>query len=88
MDDLEDSPPAHPVASHVAIAYSSARVFATDGRLDLGELELLLALALEDRQVTEAERGILRQVFDRAEAGELDDAVRRKIAAFRSQYRI
>lgn len=84
MDDLDDSPP----PSHVAIAYSSARVFAADGRLDLGELELLLALALEDRQVSEAERRILRQVFERAEEGGLDDEVRRKIAAFRSQYRI
>ena len=84
MDDLDDSPP----SSHVAIAYSSARVFKTDGRLDLGELELLLALALDDRQVSDEERRVLRQVFERAEAAGIDDEVGRKIAAFRSQYRI
>lgn len=84
MDDLYEKKP----ASHVAIAYSSARVFASDGQLDLAELDLLLALALEDHQISDAERHTLRQVFDRAEQGELAPEVRQKIAAFRSQYRV
>lgn len=84
MDDSYDPPP----ASHVAIAYSSARVFRGDGRLDLQELELLLALALDDHKITDAERHTLRQIFERAEQGELASEVRQKIAAFRSQYRI
>lgn len=84
MDEPLDPPP----ASHVAIAYSSARVFRGDGRIDLRELELLLALALEDQKITDAERHTLRQVFDRAEEAELENDVRQKIADFRAQYRI
>lgn len=84
MDEPLDPPP----ASHMAIAYSSARVFRGDGRIDLRELELLLAIALEDHKITEAERHTLRQVFERAEEAELEKDVREKIAAFRRQYRI
>ena len=53
--------------SHHAIAIAAIHVFADDGRLDLAELEKLLALALRDQTVDEEEKRVLANILGRAE---------------------
>lgn len=69
--------------SHIEIAYSSIKVFTNDGRMDLGELNFLLGLALRDGQVDEDEKRVLRKVFSQAEQTALDPRVAERIAEAR-----
>jgi uncharacterized tellurite resistance protein B-like protein len=68
----------------VRLAYAAFAVFADDGRLDMDELNGLLTLALADGAISEGEKRILRNVFDRLDAHTLDDPVRRKIDRIRT----
>lgn len=74
--------------SHIEIAYSSIKVFTDDGRMDLGELNFLLGLALRDGQVDEDERRVLRKVFSQAELGGLEPRVAERIAEARRLHAI
>lgn len=74
--------------SHIEIAYSSTRVFGSDGRLDLGELNFLLGLALRDAVVDAEEKRVLGSIFAQAEQGSLAPQVRERIAWARQQHAI
>lgn len=74
--------------SHIEIAYSSIKVFADDGKLDMGELNFLLGLALRDNEVDDDEKRVLRNVFEQAEQGEIDPAVQERINQVRIKYGI
>ena len=69
--------------SHIEIAYSSIKVFADDGQMDLNELNFLLGLALRDQVVDEDEKRVLAKVFSQAEQGGLTSQVRSRIAQAR-----
>jgi len=51
--------------SHGEIAMAATRCFADDGTIDLGELNLLLGLALRDNEIDEDERRVLGDVISR-----------------------
>jgi Trp operon repressor len=55
------------IRSHHEIAIASIHVFSDDGRLDLAELDKLLALALRDDVVNEDEKRVLANILTRAE---------------------
>jgi hypothetical protein len=74
--------------SHIEIAYSSIRVFSDDGRLDLGELNFLLGLAMRDAVVDAEEKRVLAKIFAQAEAGPLAPQVQERIALARRQHAI
>jgi hypothetical protein len=74
--------------SHIEIAYSSIRVFADNGQLDLGELNFLLGLALRDAIIDDDERRVLRSIFAQAEQGRLAPQVQERIALARHQHAI
>lgn len=74
--------------SRIEIAYSSIRVFSNDGALDLGELNVLLELALRDAVVDEEEKRVLGKIFAQAEMGSLAPPVKERIAAARRQHAI
>lgn len=74
--------------SHIEIAYSSIRVFSDDGRMDLGELNFLLGLALRDGEVDEDEKRVLRKVFSQAEQAMLSANVAERIAEARRVHAI
>ena len=75
--------------SHHEIAITSIHVFTDDGRLDLAELEKLLALALRDEVVDEDEKRVLANILTRAERDERDGVaadVQTRIDQVRQQY--
>lgn len=72
--------------SHHEIAIASIHVFTDDGRLDLAELEKLLALALRDEIVDEDEKRVLANILTRAERDGVDAEVLARIAEVRWQY--
>jgi hypothetical protein len=73
--------------SHIEIAYSSIRVF-NDGRMDEGELNFLLGLALRDQQVDDEEKRVLGKIFAQAEQTKLSPLVKERIAQARTQHGI
>lgn len=72
--------------SHIEIAYSSIRVFADDGRLDLGELNFLLGLALRDGVIDADERRVLGNVLRRALTAKPAAVVEQRILAVMKQH--
>jgi hypothetical protein len=74
--------------SYIEIAFESIKVFTDDGRLDLGELNFLLGLALRDDHVDDDERRVLGRVFAQAEKGQMADVVRERIDEARQKYGI
>ena len=74
--------------SHLEIALASIQVFTDDGRMDLGELERLLELALRDRVVDEDEKRVLANIFARAEKDGVEAGVAARIAEARRRHAI
>lgn len=72
--------------AHLQLALASVPVFTDDGRLDLAELESLLALALADHRLDDDEKRVLANVLDRAEADGVDAGVQARIARIRSEH--
>lgn len=79
---------ATPFASHLEIAAASVRVFANDGRLDLGELEYLLSVAMRDGSVNDDERRVLGNIFRRVRQDEVTPAVWARMGEIRAQHGI
>ena len=72
--------------SHHEIAIASIHVFSDDGRLDLSELEKLLALALRDDVVDEDEKRVLGNILTRAGRDGVDAEVQARIDEVRARY--
>ncbi len=72
--------------SHHAIAVASIHVFSDDGRLDLAELEKLLALALRDEVIDEDEKRVLGNILTRAERDGVAADVQARIDEVRARY--
>lgn len=72
--------------SHNEIAITSIHVFTDDGRLDLAELEKLLALALRDEVVDEDEKRVLANILTRAERDGVAVDVQTRIDELRARY--
>lgn len=72
--------------SHHDIAIASIHVFTDDGRLDLTELEKLLALAVRDEVVDADEKRVLANILTRAERDGVDPEVLARIVEVRRQY--
>ena len=72
--------------AHLQLALASVPVFTDDGRLDLAELESLLALALADHQLDDDEKRVLANVLDRAEADGVAADVQARISEIRQAH--
>ena len=72
--------------SGIELAYASLAVFADDGKLDMGELNFLLGLALRDGSVSDSERAVLRGVFNRVLEADVPADVWKRIQAVRAQH--
>ncbi len=75
-------------SSYLELAYSSIKVFADDGTVDMGELNFLLGLALKDGEIDEDEKRVLRRIFQHAESTKLRLAVRSRIREVRRKHSI
>ncbi len=72
----------------IALAYLALAVFAEDGTLDMRELDALLAQARRDNKVTDQEKRILANVFDRIGREDVATDVWDRIQSVRRQYEI
>ncbi len=77
-----------PESSYLELAYSSIKIFADDGTVDLGELNFLLGLALKDGEIDEDEKRVLGNIFKHAEKTKLSLAARARIREVRRKYSI
>jgi len=59
---------------YIQIACSVQKMLQTDGKLDHRELDALLAMALQDREIDEDERRILHLIFRQLEPKDLTPA--------------
>ena len=75
-------------SQYLELAYSSIRVFADDGTLDLQELNFLLGVALRDDVIDDDEKRVLGNIFKQAEKTRISSAVRARIAEVRRRYSI
>jgi hypothetical protein len=57
------------------MGYSFLVVFANDDTISEGELHMLEKIALEDKQIDEDEKRVLRKIFSRVTKEQLADAV-------------
>lgn len=70
------------------VAYSFLVVFANDGIIDENELHMLEKLALEDNEVDDEERRVLRNIFSRIRQESTKKEVWDEIQMFRKKYNI
>ena len=71
---------------HLKLALASIQVFTDDGRMDLAELEKLLAVAEEDGRVDDEERRVLANILKRAEQDGVGAEVQARIGEVRAKY--
>jgi hypothetical protein len=70
------------------MGYSFLVVFANDDTISEGELHMLEKIALEDKQIDEDEKRVLRKIFSRVTKEQLADAVWNEMTRFREKYGI
>ena len=75
-------------AAQEILGFSFLRVFASDGVLDAGELEMIERLALRDGVIDSRERAVLSRIFDRIDPERMDEGVRDSITRFRERHAI
>ena len=66
--------------------YSFIVVFANDETIDAQELQMLEKLALEDMELDEQEKQVLRNIFSRVNRESCEENVWREIMEFRNKY--
>jgi len=76
------------ILHNIELAYASFAVFADDGTIDMGELNFLLGLALKDGKISDDERRILNNIFNRIQEEDVSSEVWERIQAVRLQHSI
>ncbi len=71
---------------HLNLALASIPVFTDDGRMDLAELERLLALAEQDGTLDDEEKRVLANILRRAEGDGPGADVLQRIAEVRAKH--
>lgn len=69
-------------------SYSFLVVFANDKTINEAELDMLKKLALEDRQVDDSEKEVLRSIFSRVSEETVSKEVWQEITEFQAKYKI
>lgn len=76
------------IPSHIELAYSSIRVFADDGTIDMEELNFLLGIALRDGKIDDDERRVLGNIFNKVSEKDVAPKVWERICEVRAKYSI
>lgn len=71
---------------HLKLALDSITVFTDDGRMDLSELDRLLAQAQADGTVDDEEKRVLGNILRRAEQDGLDAQTLARVAEVRQKH--
>ena len=74
------------IPSHVKMVMESIKSFAKDGAYSVEELERIITIALEDGEVDEDEKRVLRSVLQKAATVPLDDSVKPYINSLAKLY--
>ena len=75
-------------SSYLELAYSSIKIFANDGTVDMEELNYLIGMAMRDGHLDDDEKRVLGRIFDQAEKTRLRLAVRTRIGELRRRHGI
>ncbi len=75
-------------SGYIELTYSSIRIFADDGTLDMGELNFLLGIALKDGVIDDDERRVLGNIFAQVTRNQVDEKVWERIQEVRRQHGI
>lgn len=70
----------------IELAYASLAVFADDGTIDMNELNSLLRLAMRDGELSDSEKAVLRNVFNRVLEEDVDGDVWERIQGIRRMH--
>lgn len=70
---------------YLEMAFHSIRCFTDDGRLDLGELNRIVAIAEADGTVDDNEKRVLQGILGRVREAEVDAAMQARIAQLGQQ---
>lgn len=70
---------------YLEMAFHSIRCFTDDGRLDLGELNRIVAIAEADGTVDDNERRVLQGILGRVRESEVDAAMQARITQLGQQ---
>lgn len=73
---------------YLELAYSSIGVFSDDGKLDLGELNFLLGIALRDNKIDDDEKRVLGNIFKQVSESEVSSEVWQRIQSVKQKYSI
>ena len=73
---------------HIEILKKSIDYLVNDGRYDREELEHLLRIALEDKNINDDEKRVLNDIFNTALIAHADDETKEWIFNTRSKYNI
>ncbi len=71
---------------YIEMSYRSIECFANDGRLDVAELDKLVAIAEKDGVVDANEKRVLANIFSRLKSEELTPEMLESIRAIRTKY--
>ena len=83
---MSEAPESQADESNIELAYASLAVFADDGTLDAAELETLLHIALRDGVISDSEKDILRNLFNRVREEDVSADVWERIQQVRHQH--
>jgi len=71
---------------YLEMAFHSIRCFTDDGKLDLGELNRIVAIAEADGVVDDNEKRVLSGILGRVRKSEVDATMAARIAELSKQY--
>lgn len=73
---------------YLEMTFRSINCFSDDGKLDVGELDSLVEIAMRDGQVDDNEKRVLRNIIDRLTDAELTDEMQARVQGLQEQYGI
>ena len=74
--------------SYSEIAAAATQCFADDGNLDLGELNVLIGLALRDNEISEEERRIVGGIISRLSESNVTRVVWKRVQQIKRRYNV
>jgi hypothetical protein len=71
---------------YLEMTFHSINCFADDGKLDVNELNQILAIALKDGVVDDNEKRVLSNIIGRLNEAELDSEMLSKVEEIKTEY--
>jgi len=72
---------------YLEMTFKSINCFSNDGKLDVSELDSIVAIALRDGVVDDNEKRVLGGIISRLSVDELTEMMQEKVTELRGKYR-